>query len=213
MKKFVLLVLLSVLSFHNKAQEIYYGPKIGINISSLSFSGNDAAVLKQNSGMKLSTHLGGFVEFVINDFFAVQPELLYSVKGARFKTDTDADYKSAFVLEYISLPIMVKYFVKERIAIEAGPQIAYLLRAENVETSGLFSSNLGNEAVAINLYNEMKPLDLGVALGVGYITKSGFYLGARYEYGILDIAKPKDSQDISIKNGNIMLSAGFTLNY
>ncbi len=213
MKALYFILLLFLTNYTCFAQDIYYGPKIGVNVSNMNFSGEDVKELKENSGMKLSTHLGGFVEFAINDYFAVQPELIYTVKGAGFRTDADKSYKSAYVLKYISLPVMAKYFVKERISIEAGPQVAYLLSAKNVEINGIFSSPIGSEAAAIDLYNTTKPIDLGIVLGAGYITKSGFYFGARYEYGIFDIAKPKEGEQKSFRNGNIMLSAGFSMNY
>ena len=195
-------------------QDIYYGPKVGFNVSHLMISGQDGALLKDESGMKLSTHIGGFVELVFSDFISLQPELLYNVKGATFKSSEDDDYKSAYVYKYLTLPVMFKYFVKERISIEGGPQFSYLLSAKNVEVNGIFSSNMGSEAAAVNLYDDMKHIDLGFALGGGYITKSGFYFSARYEFGLFDVSKPQDTEkELSLRNGSIMLSAGFSVNY
>ena len=195
-------------------QDIYYGPKVGFNVSHLMISGQDGDLLKDESSMKLSTHIGGFVELVFSDFISLQPELLYNVKGATFKNSEEDDYKSAYVYKYLTLPVMFKYFVKERISIEGGPQFSYLLSAKNVEVNGIFSSNIGSEAAAINLYDDMKPIDLGFALGGGYISKSGFYLSARYEFGLFDVSKPQDTNnDLSLRNGNVMLSVGYSVNY
>lgn len=197
----------------NAQREIYYGAKVGMNTSHLFFSGSDTELLKQNSGMKISSHIGGFVEIVFNDFFSLQPELLYSVKGARFRENENTDFKSAYVFKYITLPVLAKYFVKEKITIEGGPYVSYLLSAKNEEIKGFFSSNTGDEEASIDLKKNMNSIDAGVALGVGYITKSGFYLSTRYEYGILNTSKTLEGIDKKINNGNIMLSAGFTLNY
>jgi hypothetical protein len=194
------------------AQDFYYGPKIGINVNHLTFSGNDAKEWQDNSKFMVSSHIGGFVEIVYSEFFSVQPELLYSIKGARFKDPAEDDYKSAYVLKNITLPIMFKYFVKEQVSLELGPQVSYLLSAKNIEVNGIFSSNLGSEAAGIDVHDEFNHLDIGIAAGVGYITKTGFYLGARYEYGLLDISESTEMWDNTLKNGTIMVSAGFSFN-
>jgi hypothetical protein len=195
------------------AQDYYYGPKVGFNVSHIFFSGDDTETLQEMSGMKISTHIGGFVEIVFNEYFSVQPELLYTVKGARFRDGADEEYKSAFVYKYITLPVIAKYYIKERISIEGGPYVSYLLSAKNVEINGLFSSNLGSEAAAIDLKGDMNTIDAGIALGVGYMTKSGFYFSTRYEFGLLNTAKKQDEISAKMSNGNIMLTAGFGLNY
>jgi hypothetical protein len=87
------------------------------------------------------------------------------------------------------------------------------LSAKNVEINGLFSSNIGSEAAAIDLKGDMNTIDAGVALGVGYMTKSGFYFSTRYEFGVLNAAKKQDEISAKMSNGNIMLTAGFGLNY
>jgi hypothetical protein len=194
-------------------QEFYYGPKVGISASHLLFSGDGTEVLKENSGLAMNTHIGGFVEIVLSEFFSIQPELMYSVKGARFRDNAAEDYKSAFVYKYLTLPVIAKYYATEKISIEGGPYVSYLLSAKNVEVNGIFSSNYGSEAAAIDLKDDRNPLDVGVALGVGYITKTGFYLSTRYEYGLMNSYKSTEFPDVKMNNGNIMLSAGFSLNY
>lgn len=173
------------------AQDYNYGPKVGFNVSHIYFSGADTETIQEMSGMKISTHIGGFVEIVFNDFFSVKPELLYTVKGARYRDGADEEYKSAYVYKYITLPVMAKYYIKERISIEGGPYVSYLLSAKNVEINRFFSSNIGSEAAAIDLKGDMNIIDAGVAWGVGYMTKSGFYFSTHYEFGVLNTAKNK----------------------
>lgn len=212
-KKMIITVLLVYQFQLVRAQDVYYGPKLGLNVTHLMLSGEASEGLKGNNGMKISSHFGGFAEIIFSDYFSLQPELLYTVKGSTFKKEVVDEYKSAYVYKYISIPILVKYYVTKDISIEGGPQFSYLLSAKNVEVKGVFSTPIGAEAAAVELKKDMKPIDLGFALGGSYFTKSGIYLGIRYEFGILDVSKPLDESDLSIRNGAIMLTTGLSMKY
>ena len=136
--------------------------------------------------------------------------MLYSVKGDRFTIDSDDTFESSFVYKYLSLPIVLKYYATEEISIEVGPQVAYLLSAKNLETSELYSSEYGEEEASIDVKDFMQVYDLGATAGVGYLTKSGFYLSARYNMGLINTSKDEADLLGSFKNGTIQLSAGFS---
>jgi len=211
MKKLLLLTILFLFTIgHIKAQDVYFGPKVGINLSHFIFTGDDVDVLKEMHKMKLSSHFGGFAEVVFSDYLSVQPELLFSIKGARFRDDADDDFKSAYVLKYISLPIVAKYYVTKEVSIEAGPQVAYLLSAKNIETSDVMTSNIGSEAASVDIKDRMQNFDFGVTAGVGYLTKAGFYISARYNFGILNAKTSEEDVDAVFHNGTAQLSFGFS---
>jgi hypothetical protein len=211
MKKIVFVFLVSLALTHSiKAQDVYFGPKVGVNISHFMFTGDDAVDFKDMSKMKMSSHFGIFAEIVVNDFFSVQPELLYSIKGARFRDSTDDDFKSAYVFKYLSLPVVVKYYVTKEISLEAGPQVAYLLSAKNIETSDRLVTNVGHEAASEDINDKIQDFDLGVTAGLGYLTKKGFYFSARYNYGILNAQTKEENVDAILHNGTVQLSFGFS---
>jgi hypothetical protein len=62
------------------AQNVKYGLKGGLNIANLNVSGE--ASPSMNSIVNL--HIGAFAEFKINKKVAFQPELLYSMQGAKY---------------------------------------------------------------------------------------------------------------------------------
>ncbi len=209
MKRIIITVFLSLICVGlSKAQDLYFGPKVGANLTNITYTGDTEFFT--NNQMKLSSHLGVFAEFVLNDMFSVQPELLYSVKGARFDIAGDEDFKAAYVYKYISLPIVAKYYVTEEITIEAGPQVAYLLSAKNIETSTVYVTSLGKEAASIDIKDEIQPYDFGATAGVGYLTKTGFYISARYNMGLLNTFKEQPDISDTLKNGAIQLSVGFS---
>lgn len=211
MKNFLFISLFSILcTIPIQAQQYFYGPKIGGNLSHFMYEG-DNTNLFDTKKMMLASHIGAFVEVEVNDVFAVQTELLYSIKGVRFALDTEDDFEAAYIYKYLSLPVLAKYYVTQRVNLQLGPQFAYLLSARNVEKSKVFSSNLGNEKASINIRETMKVYDIGVVAGVGYVTKYGFYLAARYNLGLANIHKNEPDVSNVLKNGSIQLSVGFSL--
>lgn len=210
MKKIIIPLIISVLCIAPlKAQDIYFGPKIGGNLSHILYSGDSESVFN-NSQMRLSSHFGVFTEFVFTDFISLQPELLYSIKGDKFTSKTDDSFESSYVYKYLSLPIVIKYYLTEEITAEIGPQVAYLLSAKNLETSDLYSSEYGEEEASIDLKDDIQVYDVGATAGVGYLTKSGFYLSARYNMGLINTYKGEGDISNTLKNGTIQLSAGFS---
>lgn len=76
MKK-ILLSAVAVFTFGlTNAQDVSYGVKGGLNLSNLSGDIEDAKSL-------FGAHVGAFAEIKITDKFSVQPELLFSMQGAK----------------------------------------------------------------------------------------------------------------------------------
>jgi Outer membrane protein beta-barrel domain len=81
----------------SNAQEARFGAKGGVNFSNFGGDADDA-------DMKVGFAIGGFAEVKFSDKFAVQPELLFTLLGAK-RRDIYAN------LNYIAIPLMAKYFV------------------------------------------------------------------------------------------------------
>lgn len=172
MKRLILLV--SVLVFCPVLQAQTYGIKGGVNFANLT--GNDADGFK---GLT-SFHVGGLMEFWLVGRLSIQPELLYSVQGAEVN---DEEYK----LNYVTLPIMVKFELGDSFNIHAGPQFALLAS----ETSGIAPDEANN-------------YDFSIAGGLEYAVTDGLFLQARYVRGQTQVF-----EDADIKNSVIQLSLGF----
>ena len=189
MKKLVLFVFTMVLPLSLAlGQDIQFGAKAGLNLATIQPDLTDAA-------SRTSIHLGGLAEISILEKFSIQPELLYSGQGATDESDDDEVVK----LDYISLPILAKYYVTDNLSLEAGPQIGFLLNAE-VEDDG----------ETIDLKDNTKSTDIGFAFGVGYKMESGLNFGARYFLGsdVNDIDEDSDK----FSNRVFQLSIGYFFN-
>lgn len=164
--------------------DIKIGAKAGLNFSTVSdFPGS-----KNKTGF----HIGGLAEIFINETFAVQPEILYSSEGA--KTDF-----GKFSLDYINVPIMAKYYVIDGLSVQAGPQVGFLVKAENeVKDFGIKQT--------IDIKDETKKVEFGLNFGLGYELPMGVFAEARYNLGLSKLDKDGDG---SSKNRVFQLSVGY----
>lgn len=178
----------------NAQQVVKFGPKAGVNISNLSG--------EADTDMKVGFHVGAFAEIFFTDQFALQPELLYSTQGAKGEimsgTPLAADFEAKY--DFINIPIMAKYYFTEGLAIEAGPYVGFLMKAEH-EISGDSSAFSGD------VKDEMNTVDFGLGIGASYSLDNGFFAGARYNLGLSDI--PKENDGDAIKNSVIQISVGY----
>lgn len=164
------------------AGEVKFGPKAGLNIATLS---------EDNTKSLVGFHVGGFAEIMISDKFAVQPEILYSMQGA--KAD-EGDGK--INLDYIAIPVMAKYFVTEGFSVEAGPQIGFVTRAE-----------MSGGGATVDVKDFTNSTDFGLNVGLGYSLPMGIMFSGRYNIGLSDTVK--DNTGDAVKNGVFQLSVGY----
>jgi len=201
MKKFLLIAAIAVCGmFSANAQE--FGVKAGLNLANGAGDVEDA-------DMKLGLHIGGFAEFMLSESFAFQPELLYSMQGYKFEESEEfmgvsVNYEEKIKLNYINVPLIFKYYATESLAIEAGPQVGFLMSA-NAE----FEASGGGESESddIDIKEAYKSLDYGLNVGLSYTLDMGVMFGARYYYGLADIDDTSD--DFDEKNSVIQVSVGY----
>lgn len=201
MKNLLFLALFTVgVTMGANAQEVSFGAKAGVNFSSLS--GNDAEEL--NLDGNTGFHLGLVMDIALGNNFSVQPEVLYSTLGAKVDNfvveDENGDMMSAsveFKLDYIAVPVMLKYYVIEGLSLQAGPQFSFNVNSE-LETSD------GTNTVAIGLEEETESFEFGAGFGLGYELPMGLFFQGRYSKGFSDIFSGSD-----MRNSNIQLSAGY----
>ena len=152
------------------AGKVNFGIKGGVNLYNIH---ND---LNTNYDSRIGYHFGLIGHIHFNNYFAFQPEIVYSTQGAKYKVNSvDTKYN----LDYINIPLLFQYMFDNGFRIQAGPQVGFLLSAK----SKYNNSTIDNK-------NDLKPIDLSVSIGIGYIfPPSGFGIDARYNQGISNINK------------------------
>ncbi|MUV03215.1 outer membrane beta-barrel protein [Flavobacterium rakeshii] len=193
MKKILLsATALLAFGFASQAQDIKFGAKAGLNIADF---GGDA----ETSGSRTGFHVGVVAEFKLTEQFSIQPEIVYSMQGAKFETlDGFASIvEQDMKLDYLNVPIMAKYYLFEGFSIQAGPQVGFLMSAKVDDDDAKDS---------------FKSIDFALNGGVGYELPSGVFFQARYSAGLADINDVEGFEGADapkINNNVISFSVGY----
>lgn len=210
MKK-IILTLLAITAFNTtnaqtdkaKSNNVKFGLKAGLNIANLNFSGDVTPSTKAIPNL----HIGAFLEVGINQKWAFQPELIYSMQGAKFDLvyvdGTDVyNTENTFKLNYLNIPLMFKY-TENKLFFEAGPQIGFLTSAKlKVRVEGLGS----DEQDAKEIFKE---IDYGLNFGVGYNFSEQLAANVRYNIGLNNIAETEPGDNTKAKNGVFSFSLAY----
>ena len=180
MKRAIFLSLFSIIIITGYSQ-ILYGVKAGFNAS--TFTGNDVS----NPKFHPSFHVGGFVNFLISEKITIQPEVLFSGKGAGF---TGGSYR----LGYVNVPVLVQYNDPSGFFAEVGPQAGL-----NVSAKSKVNGQSTDEG------RLFKSADFSWVAGLGYKMVRGFGVGARYDFGFYNVANSG-----IIRNKTILISILYT---
>lgn len=177
MKKLLLSLLLLTGTFAVNAQSVKFGVKGGVNFATIR--GNDLDV-----DSKTGFHVGGVAELKLGDKFSLQPELLYTELGTK-------DSDNELTLNYISVPVMAKFYLLEGFSVEAGPQFSFLVKDELETPVGILNP-------------QTEDFDFGLNVGLGYNFNNGLFVQSRYTLGVSPIQENPD-----VKNGAFQLSLGY----
>lgn len=180
MKKSLLFFVIFLVPLLINAQGVGIGIKAGAN-----FANQDV----KNISVKTVTdyHVGAYVNVNFSEKWGITPELLYSAYGT--------DWNNAKVdLDYVAIPVMLRFKPISLLSLEAGPQFSFLTKA-HVENVG-------------DVKDQLKNNDFGLAFGAAVHLPLGFNVGARYVLGFTNIS---DVSTQDIKNRTFQLYAGWTI--
>ncbi len=223
---FTLLLFCSVTSF---AQKFKIGAKAGMNISSLI--GNYPKEI-EGQKMKSGYHIGGLLEYKLNNKLSLQQELLVSTQGVLIEgkkiPGAMTFSKQDILLTYLNSPILLKYKVVKKLNVEFGIQFGYLLSAQNeIEINDPFNSG-NNQRISLDGINggthyisgipirfegRLNRFDFGFNLGTSYHFSERFFIQGRYNLGVIAVDKnsgPMDSNNSwKLKNSVFQFSIGY----
>jgi hypothetical protein len=131
MKKLFLAVMaLTLIAVTSQAQGVRLGAKLGANLNKVtgkSFS----------EEFDLSYHVGGFLEIDISKKFGLQPEVYFNqataTRTSGFNTlyTANPNANTDIRLNYLSIPILLRYNVGKIVTLQAGPQFSILMNNDN----------------------------------------------------------------------------------
>lgn len=169
------------------SQETHIGIKGGLNYSSV------VGDLTDGLKFRLSGHGGLFLEIDFSEKFKLQPELLYSSQGFQFSTDLAAiqnggstgaenDFRTNVQFNFITIPIVGKFALNDRLDIEFGPQFGFLLN-QVTKTKDLNQNN-NSEVDRKSVVSGNFQLDYGAAVGLGIELNDNVSVSPRFYIGL-----------------------------
>ncbi|MXN89930.1 outer membrane beta-barrel protein [Flavobacterium sp. Sd200] len=185
MKKILLIAAMFAGSFAMQAQGIDFGIKAGANFS--NFNGDI------DSDGITNFHAGAALELNLIPTFSIQAEGLFSTQGGKavYEVDGAGGVAQDFKLDYISVPVMAKfYLLPDRFSLMAGPQFSFLVN----EAEEQFKA---------------KTFDLAAAGGVELKIFAGLFAQARYTIGLTDVYGDSENVNLDAKNAVFQLSVGY----
>lgn len=220
MKKYLLALGIALSSLTTvQAQEITFGVKAGPQLSGFIGSGVESESIVAAFG-------GVYANFKLSDNVFLQPELLYSMQGAKSSLRVGStgldDYgilDERINLKYLNIPIMLQYTVAQHVRLEIGPQLGILLKSELEED---FEPNQGVNSEQIELIYDLKEstktIDFSLNIGSVYELDNNLNFTLRYSFGLTTIGdlepgefiKTLTSELPNSKNSVLSLGVGYT---
>jgi|GEM_PF-503974 len=177
MKNLTFIFLLNLLVSSSLFAQVSIGIKAGGALSGHTIEG-----VTQGEGEYKPTYLGAiFVSVPLSDKFSLQPEVLYINKGIQSGIPGFIQRNN---LHYVNIPIMLQYYVLDKLVVELGPEFGYLLSAG--DNSGFVITN--TPSFDDQLLASYRDLDIALNLGVGYALSDRWSVNVRYNFGLYDIS-------------------------
>jgi hypothetical protein len=160
----------------SNAQDYTFNAGVVAGISTSQVDGD------QNAGYnKVGIKAGAFVNRNFSERISTQMELLFIQKGSRRPVNPDDNTYFVMRLNYIEVPLMLRYQFSKKIIGEAGPSFATLIFSEEVDEVGVIKSR-----------PPFHKFDFDVNAGGYYLLSDSWSFNFRFSYSIVPI-RPFDS--------------------
>lgn len=192
------------------------GVKAGINFANTSgdnWFSTTSNISNQAKKTRVGLIAGGFLTLNLSSAFAIEPEILYTQKGAQYTgVFNAANYTMKTRLDYLEIPILLQLYLAPSASstpkIYAGPVASFKLSTTVTGTPG---------GLPAPTNSDIKSTDWGTVFGAGVdfaTTGLGLSLEARYTIGLQNLNNTPanlGNGNINLKNGvvSLMLGLGF----
>lgn len=160
-------VAILILFSHSVFGQLSWGAKAGVNFNKIVYA-DLPENFEDESSVSVGYHFGVWGDVTISNKFSLIFELLFSQRGEKMP-----DYR--INLNYLEVPIIVSYSPVKKLAIEAGPDVAFKLSAM---AKGDDTKN------KLDLYNAV---DFGLTAGARFNITERIDIVGRYYYGLIAI--------------------------
>ena len=190
MKKLFTMVVLMTISLTALAQheegDITIQPKVGMTISNITDGDN----------WKINLTYGVEFERFFTDQFSASLGVMFTNQGCKYKVYTDygdmgESYPIKLDIYYGTLPIMANYYVLPGLALKAGIQPAFRVKARVEQDGTKIDLDRAIDAMYDGNDNKLRTFDLSIPVGFSYEFK-GITFDARYNIGVTNLISNAD---------------------
>jgi hypothetical protein len=174
------------------AAQITYGVRAGVNFADVSFAGDDVP-----SSGRVGVLAGAFATVPLTGWLSVQPEAIYTVKGASIDI---FDIESDYIVDYLEVPVLARVPVHKNVYVGAGPSVAFRIRARN-------RTSFSGSTEEVDIADDVESLDIGI-VGAAGLEMGRWVFDGRYTHGLSD-TDAVTSDNVKIRNRVFSVSAGF----
>jgi len=216
MKKTLSILALAFLTIATSAQSLIpmkYGIKVGANISNIISTSNEGVKNIENTAL-IGIAGGFYMEIALNDKWYVNPELIYSQKGASFTYEYTHNYdvnqsdvhntSHELKLAYVELNPTISYKATDKLALNFGPSVSFILTPDYaILTDKGQNDNLDTHPDLLEgIYTE-ETIDVGVNLGISYYLTENFLIDSRVNTSLMKAGTISKLTNTGIVNGKL----------
>ena len=211
MKKLASILALAFFTIATNAQSlipIKYGIKVGLNFSNLNITstidGVQHGVQPTDNSSQTGISAGFIVHIPLSDEWFINPEVLYSQKGASFNYAFTHDYEinqrdeyktnNQVTLSYVELNPTISYKATDKLALNFGPSVSFLIGVDTT-IQALPLTNILTDGLV-----ETASLDVGLNLGISYFFTEHFFVDSRVYTGFIEVASATQPYEEIINN-------------
>jgi len=232
MKKLASILTLVFLTIATNAQSLIpvkYGIKAGLNFSNLNITPAIDGVQPTDNSSQMGIAAGFIVHIPLSDKWFINPEVLYSQKGASFnyafthdyEIDQRDEYKTTnpLTLSYVELNPTISYKATDKLALNFGPSVSFLIGEKYDYTQEPVRDITNTTSILTEGLVETESLDVGLNLGISYFFTEHFFVDSRVYTGFIEVASAIQPYEVitsiipnpayTLKNRAIVLSLSY----
>ena len=171
-----------------------FGLNVGLHYSCMNFNEGvprpDAHVA--NTWMTGIT-VGFMMEVPLINNFSLTPEYAYAQRRGKYERSN-----TGYSLDYLSMPLLLKYKITPAIAVKAGPQFDLLIHAKQTNSTG-----------DLNITHDTEERNIGAAACIEVRLVKSIFVEARYLHGLSHVGIGQRSGTTEFKYRLVQLDASF----
>jgi hypothetical protein len=217
MKKAIFLIC-CMLAIHVHAQQFYFMPKVGYNMSGINTSLDNP-----RHGINAGVSFG----YKALPRLSFETGVYYSMQGTSYKISDEPNFLDGVINigerlsfnvdlwnDYINVPLLAKGYLYRGFHLYAGPQIGMLVHSSLNISSNLevMDNDYALLAESIDLSDYERKVDVSGIIGVGYQFNMGLLVSANYNIGLAKLFHTEDmpyNADVNAKNNVMQVNIGW----